>query len=109
MTEPELGDFRFHGWTLRNTLSPGLADEKFVHKQVWIARASPYAPMLLQDAQNAKRPLIKKKQEDFVPRMCCDQILFDRSPWSIVKSPDACFRTAIPHMLAITGTSAPIG
>ena len=30
---------------------------------IWIARASPCAPMLLQDAQNAKRPLIKKSKK----------------------------------------------
>ena len=95
-TEPELGDFRFHGWTLRNTLSPGIVDEKLVRIQVWIARASPCAPMLLQDAQNAKRPLIKKKQEDFVLRLCCD-LRFSSTDHhkTILKSP-FCFRTSLP-------------
>ena len=97
-TEPELGDFRFHGWTLQNALSPGLANEKLVQTQIWIARASPCAPMLLQDAQNAKRPLIKKKQEDFVLRICCD-LRFSSTDHHglILKSPDACFRTWLSH------------
>ena len=73
-TEPELGDFRFHGWILQNVLSPGLADEKLVQKQIWLTRASPSAPSLKQDMQHARRPLIKKahQEDSLVLRMCCD-------------------------------------
>lgn len=54
--------------------------------------------MLLQDAHNAKRPLIKKKQEEFVLRICCD-LRFSSTDHHglILKSPDACFRTWLSH------------
>ena len=95
-TEPELGDFRFHGWILQNVLSPGLADEKLVQKQIWLTRASPSAPSLKQDMQHARRPSIKKaNQEDsLVLRMCCDLKFSSKDHHrAILKSPDVCFRT----------------
>lgn len=58
--------------------------------------------MLLQDAQNAKHPLIKTKQEDFLVRLCCDLRFSTDDHKTILKGPDSCFRT----WLSTTGSKS---
>ena len=84
-------------WTLQNTLSPGLADEKLVRKAKGSAacRASPSAPSRKLEVKAAKRPVVQKRHQEWsLILRICGNLKFSAADHheTLQKSPDSFFR-----------------